>query len=273
MVKTVIFIVIVFLLLGCEETLEPEFESKLVVNAELKAGRGIDSVFVSWTAEITERFDTGAQRATGATVKINHIQLAEYPTAPGVYYLPDPTFVVQSGQTYNLEIIAGEELVTSSTTAPEPFQFLAEGIQNGDTMQYVPGTSWFSPAFFILTWYNYPGALVYRIVSDADSANKNTFIEDDRDEANVFKGDPEDRTNPAIWWASDNFARINWMFFNYSGWHTVSVSAMDDNYYQYRSGLNFNQFNGQNFNQIIKNGYGVFTSSSSDSIRIYVVAE
>jgi hypothetical protein len=46
---------------------------------------------------------------------------------------------------------------------------------------------------------------------------------------------------------------------------------MDENYYQYRSGLNFNQFNGQNFNQIIKNGYGLLASSSSDSIRIYVI--
>ena len=61
------------------------------------------------------------------------------------------------------------------------------------------------------------------------------------------------------------------MFFNYTGWHNVIVSAMDENYYQYRSGLNFSQFNGQNFNQIIKNGYGIFSSSASDTIRIYVV--
>lgn len=271
MIKLLIVFLTTFFLLSCEETLEPEFEPKLVVNAELKTGQRIDSVFVGWTAEITERFDTITQRATGAIVKINDIQLAEYPTIPGVYYLPDPNFIVQSGQTYNLEIIAGEERVTSSTTAPEPFRFFAEGIQDGDTMQYVPGTSWFSPAFFNLTWYHYNDALVYRIVSDADSANQLAFIEDDRDEADVFKGDPEDRTNPAIWWASDNFTRINWMFFNYTGWHTVSVSAMDENYYQYRSGLNFNQFNGQNFNQIIKNGYGLLASSSSDSIRIYVI--
>jgi len=112
---------------------------------------------------------------------------------------------------------------------------------------------------------------VYRIISDADTASDITYIEDDRDEANVFKGDKEDRTNPAIWWSGDDFIRVNWMFFNYTGWHNVVVSAMDENYYEYRSGLNFNQFNGQNFNQVIKNGYGIFSSSASDTIRIYVV--
>lgn len=271
MMKLLIIFAAAIFLVGCEESLEPQFEPKLVVNAELKAGQPIDSVFVSWTANITERYDTGAQKASGATVKINGVQLAEYATVPGVYYLADPNFVVQSGQVYDLEIVLGDERVTSSTVVPPLFQFVAEGIQEGDTMQYVPGTSWFSPAFFTLRWENYPGAPIYRIISNADSANDQTYIEDDRDEANVFKGDKEDRTNPAIWWVSDNFARINWMFFNYTGWHNVVISAMDENYYEYRSGLNFNQFNGQNFNQIIKNGYGIFTASASDTIRVYVV--
>lgn len=266
-----IFFIAAFGLFACEETLEPEFEPKLVVNAELKTGQRIDSVFISWTAKITDPYDTEAQRASGAIVKINGVQLAEYGDAPGVYFLDDPNFIVQSGQSYDLEVIAGEERVASSTTVPAPFSFLAEGVQEGDTVQFTPGSSWFSPAFFTLTWYNYPGASLYRIISDADSANEQTYIEDDRDEANVFKGDKEDRTDPAIWWASDNFTRINWMFFNYTGWHNVVVSAMDENYYRYRSGLNFSQFNGQNFNQIIQNGYGIFSSSSSDTIRVFLV--
>lgn len=271
MIKRLIIFLMGIFLFGCEESLEPEFVPRLVVNAELKTGQPVDSVFVSWTADITERFDTEAQKAAGATVRINGVQLAEYGTDRGVYYMADPNFIVQSGETYDLEVILGDERVTSSTTVPAPFQFIAEGIQNGDTMQYVPGTSWFSPAFFTLLWPNYPGAPVYRIISDADTANDITYIEDDRDEAKVFKGDKENRTNPAIWWSSDDFIRVNWMFFNYNGWHNVIVSAMDENYYQYRSGLNFNQFNGQNFNQVIKNGYGIFSSSASDTIRIYVV--
>lgn len=265
------FFLILLGMFGCEETLEPVIEPKLVINAELRAGDPIDSVFVSWTAEITEYYDPEKQRVSGAEVRINGIQLAEYDTVPGVYYMPDPTFRVQSGETYTLEVIAGDEQASASTTVPAPFQITPIGVQDGDTVQYIPGDSWFSDAFFTLAWIGYEDARIFRIISLADSATPENFIEDDRDVAEVFKGKVEDRTNPAIWWVGDQFARINWMFFNYTGWHSIIVSAMDENYYRYRSGLNFEQLPGKNFQQVIENGYGIFASSASDTIRVFVV--
>ncbi len=266
-----VLLLFVFAIIGCEKSTEPEIEPKLVINAELKAGELIDSVFVSWTADITEYYNSREQRASGAMVKINGFRLNEYPSAPGVYYASDPDLVARGGEQYHLEVIADHERAAATTTVPLPFQFTANGVQEGDTLQYVPGDSWFSEAFFTLEWYGYSNAPVYRIVSDADTAIENNFIEDDRDVANIFKGEEEDRTNPAIWWVGDQFVRINWMFFNYTGWHDLVVSAMDSNYYEYRQGLNFNQFNGQNFNRVVENGYGIFASSASDTIPIYVV--
>ncbi|GEM_PF-2895985 len=264
-------VLVVLMLIGCQESLAPEIPPKLVINAELKVGYPIDSVFVSWTGDITKFYDEKQQRVRDADVRINGVQLAEYDVVPGVYYYPDPAFRVQSGETYRIEVTAGEEHAASTTRTPAPFHLNPIGVQDGDTVQYIPGDSWFSDAFFTLEWYDYDDARIYRIISLADSATEANFIEDDRDVADVFKGKKEDRTNPAIWWVGDKFARINWMFFNYTGWHSIIVSAMDDNYYQYKQGLNFNQNYGQNFPQVVENGYGLFDSSASDTLRIYLV--
>lgn len=266
-------IALVLFLMSCQGTLEPEFRPKLVINAEFKAGYPVDSVFVSWTADITKHYDPEAQRVRGATVLLNGIPLQEYADAPGVYYLADTNFVVQTGETYQLDVFAGDEHARALTTVPPSFQFTAVDVQEGDTVHYIPGDSWFSDAFFTLEWYDYNEANIYRVLVDADSATPENFIEDDRDIATQFKGEKENRVDPSIWWVNDQFARINWMYFNFTGWHNVIVSAMDDNYYRYHQGLPLFQVNGRNFNQVVENGYGLVTSSSSDTLRIYLVAE
>ncbi len=73
-----------------------------------------------------------------------------------------------------------------------------------------------------------------------------------------------------MWWVADQYVRINWMYFNWTGWHRIIVSAMDENYYTYRKGILFGEQNGQNFNEVVKGGLGLFCSSASDTLRIYV---
>ena len=73
------------------------------------------------------------------------------------------------------------------------------------------------------------------------------------------------------WWVADTYARINWMFFNWTGWHQMIVSAMDSNYYEYRNGILFGEQGEQSFNQVVQGGLGLFCSSASDTLRIYLV--
>ena len=258
-------------LISCENPTEYNFIPQLTLNAELKAGYPIDSVFVSWSADITEQYDTDAQKVSGAEVTINGVNLLEYPAAKGIYYYPDTSFRVQSGETYQIKIRSGSDSISSITTVPPTFQFTTIEVTNGDTVKYVPGTSFFSDEFFNITWPQYLNSRIYRIISSADHASDDNFIEDGRPEAEVFKGEKEDRKNPTLWWVADEYVRINWMFFNWTGWHSIIVSAMDDNYYQYRNGILFGEQSGQNFNEVVEGGLGLFCSSASDTLRIYLV--
>jgi hypothetical protein len=262
---------LLWVMTGCENPTEYEFIPQLTLNAELKAGFPIDSVFVSWSADITEQYNTDEQRVSGAQVTINGVNLLEYPGAKGVYYYPDTNYRVQSEEIYQIKIRSGSDSISSVTVAPASFRITPLEISDGDTIQYIPGTSFFSDEFFNIIWSGYQGSKIYRIISIADEATEDNFIVDDRPEAEVFKGEEKDRKNPSIWWVADEYVRINWMFFNWTGWHNIIVSAMDDNYYQYRNGLLFGEQGGQNFNEVVKGGLGLFCSSASDTLRIYVV--
>jgi Domain of unknown function (DUF4249) len=256
---------------GCENPTEYEFIPQLTLNAELKAGYPIDSIFVSWSADITERYDTDEQKVTGAQVTINGVNLLEYPAAKGVYYYPDTSYRVQSGEVYEIKIRSGSDSLSSVTSVPASFRVTPVEISDGDTVQYVPGTSFFSNEFFNVVWSGYEDSKIYRIISLADTATDANFIVDDRPEAEVFKGEVQDRKNPSIWWVADEYVRVNWMFFNWTGWHSIIISAMDENYYEYRNGILFGEQSGQNFNEVVKGGLGLFCSSASDTLRIYLV--
>lgn len=266
-----LFIVMTLLIYGCENTSEYNYEPQLTVNGELKAGFPIDSISLTWSAGVNERYDTPGQLVSDADIRINGLSLQEYPDYKGYYYYPDTTYRVQSGQTYRLEVYLGDKHLFSETTVPAPFQMTPLGISEGDTVQYVPGLSWFSDEFFNIVWPGYSGSLIYRILSIAEEERPENFIEDDRPEADVFKGEVEDRINPGIWWVADEYVRVNWMFFNWTGWHQIVVSAMDSNYYEYRNGILFGEQGGQNFNQIVEGGLGLFSSSASDTLRIFLI--
>jgi hypothetical protein len=267
----IMIMITLWLIPGCEDATEPEFIPQLTVNGELRAGFPIDSVYLNWSSKITERYDTDAQRISNADVRINGLQLVEYPDHKGIYYYPDTTLLIQSGVTYALEVRVDDYEAYSETTVPQPFLITPLGVVNGDTVQYVPGTTFFSPSFFDISWPGYAHSPIYRLLSIADVAADSNFIVDERTEAEVFKGSPEDRENPGIWWVADTYARVNWMFFNWTGWHNLVVSAVDSNYYNYRRGILFGEQNGQNFNPVIQGGLGLFFSSASDTLRIYLI--
>jgi hypothetical protein len=271
--KLFLIIVLVITITNCDTSTQPGFEPKLVVNGQLNAGYTIDSIFVSMTEDISEVY--GNSQVSAANVIINGQKLEEYRNAPGVYFLDDSTYIIKSGETYQLEVEAAGMKVKSTTIVPSPFQFFSQDIQGGDTVQFIPGDSWVSDAFFTLSWPNYikPNVLIFRVLSLAEEALEKNRIEDDRTLTDILKGEDRYEQNPSIWWTSSDFpyARINWMYFNYRGWHIITVSAMDENYYLYRNGILFNdQRPGEQFNQVIEGGYGLFSSCSTDTIRVFV---
>ncbi|GAB4338705.1 MAG: hypothetical protein Kow0037_22920 [Calditrichia bacterium] len=265
-----IILISLFAIVGCENGTEFRFEPKLVINGELRAGHTIDSVFVSWSSDIRDRYDTFAQLVHNAEITLNGVALREYPNRWGVYFYPDRSYRVESGRQYKLVVRAGGETAEATTTVPAPFSFLPIGVNDGDTVQYIPGDSWFSDAFFLLDWSKSGERPIVRITCKALTPTPQNFIEDDRDEAIMFKGEKEDRVNPSIWWYGGTYARINWMYFNWRGWHTIVAAATDSNYYKYRQGLLMGVQNGQNFNNVVKNGYGLFYSSAADTLHIYL---
>ena len=272
--KTLVLPCLGIFIFGCDSAVEPKFIPGLVVNGQLTAGHTIDSIYISWSEDITEVYDNS--QVSNALVTINGKQLLEYKNNKGVYYLPDRSFIVQSGKIYHLEVEANGKKVTSDTKVPALFNFTSSDVQNGDTVLYIPGNSWVSDAFFTLQWlsYNDPDVLIYRILSFAEETTPENFIQDDRAITDLLKGADRIEINPLLWWTSDDFkyARINWMYFNWRGWHSVIVSAMDENYYLYRNGVLFGeQRSGQQFNQVVVGGYGLFCSAADDTIRVFIV--
>ena len=122
-------------LMSCDEVTEPEFVPQLTINGELRAGYPIDSIYVNWSSKITEPYDTDEQRVSNADVRINGLQLTEYPDHKGIYYYPDTSLLVRSGETYALEVRAGNEQVYSETTVPAPFLITPSNVTDGDTVQ------------------------------------------------------------------------------------------------------------------------------------------
>ena len=206
--KTILITAMVLLLslMSCDEVTEPEFVPQLTINGELRAGYPIDSIYVNWSSKITEPYDTDEQRVSNADVRINGLQLLEYPDHKGIYYYPDTSLIIQSGESYALEVRVGDEQAYSETTVPSPFFITPSNVANGDTVQYIPGVSFFSNSFFDIIWPGYRDSPIFRILSIADVAADSNFIVDDRIEAEVFKGDPEDRENPGIWWVKGAWA-------------------------------------------------------------------
>ena len=81
-------------------------------------------------------------------------------------------------------------------------------------------------------------------------------------------------TNPNIWLADTSPIPMMWLYFNYYGLQLINVQVVDQAYYDYFSGDPF-VFNNQQ-NQFIlpdsniENGYGLFSSTLSNSFFIYL---
>lgn len=294
-----------FALLSCSgQPTEPTFEEKLVVNGFLKAGSGVDSIVVSKTIPIEEKFDASISRVRGAVVRVRHagdrwFTLAEYPPAivrdgrgnvideiGGIYFLPAESLLVESGQTYELGVTALGQNVSAQTTIPPQISIVEMNrgerfgdrplFASGDTVEYVSGKSFADAPLFSVFWPPLPGVAIYRIIADADNGDFSNIIRDTTTAANIFKGDLDKREEPFgfnIAYTPDYNpmrGQISWLYFYFYGWHTMRLLAMDEAYAIYMQG----QFDDNPIRETPKSniagGFGIFASYSEVTLRVYV---
>lgn len=276
--------------LSCsEQPNAPDFEPKLVVNGFLKLGSGVDSITLSRTVPIEQKFDPSLSRVTDAVVRIRRAgerwhQLA--PAGGGVYYLPKDSLEVQASVTYELSVEALGQQVTAQTTAPEQIEVVEMNrgerlgerplFFSGDTIEYVSGASFADAPFFTVFWKHVPNVTIYRMIADADNGEFANLIRDTTTAANIFKGNLEDREEPIGFNIADDVNlqlmhhRINWLDFYYYGWHTMRLLAVDEAYTIYQQGQFAEGQIQETPRSNIIGGFGVFGSYSELNWRVYV---
>ncbi|MDZ7269680.1 MAG: DUF4249 domain-containing protein [candidate division KSB1 bacterium] len=287
-----------FLLACSEQPTEPVFAEKLVVNGFLRLGGGVDSIVVSRTVAIEERFDVAHSRVRGALVRLRrqndrwftlrerHTAAGDSVSLPGVYFLPPESLQVESGQTYELQVTALGQTVTAQTTVPPQISLLEANrglrygdrplLASGDTVEYVSGKSFADAPLFSLFWPPLPGVSLYRVIADADNNDFRNLIRDTTTAANIFKGDLQQRKEPFgfnIAFTPDYNpmrARISWLYFNYYGWHTIRLLAMDEAYARYMQGQLDDGAQREMPKSNIVGGYGILASYSEVKLRVYL---
>lgn len=304
-ITIVAFFFFILAVVSCsEEPTAPNFEPKLVVNGFLKRGSGVDSITVSRTVSIDQKFDPTLSRVTDAVVRIRRAggrwqQLAQYPPAPvrdaqgnviaqvgGVYYLPKDSLEITAGATYELNVSAFGQNVTAQTTVPEQIELVemnrGEQLGNrplffsGDTIEYVSGASFADTPFFTVFWQHVPKVTIYRMIADADNGAFTNLIRDTTTAANIFKEDLKDREEPFGFNIADDVnlqpmrGRIIWLYFYYYGWHTMRLLAVDEAYAVYQQGQFAEGQVQETPRSNIVGGFGVFASYSELTWRVYV---
>lgn len=106
--------------------MEPDYQEELVVSAYLFTGQPIDSIRLTRTFDIQDRYNANDAAVSGADVTIsddeNTYRLSEYSDAKGVYYLSDESVKVQPRMTYTLQVEYEDHELLATTTAPAPVE-------------------------------------------------------------------------------------------------------------------------------------------------------
>jgi hypothetical protein len=252
-------------LFGCSEPSSPnDYSNQLVLNAYLFAGRPIDSVYVQRTAQILEQYTEDAVAITGATVKISLMKSADPAAIETTYVLSgDPLkrgrysspATVLPKRTYTIEIHAsGYPAVTGTTTVPDTFH----------VMSTLPSTILWNadaPALQI-EWSPSSGYSDY--VASVTSLDANAPYVDDFRSKNRNPDDPKPQQTSFFFnMPQRNSVELPWLMFRYLGRHTISVSAVDENYYDFlRQSMASEGGSLREIRYRLNGGIGVFASAA-----------
>jgi hypothetical protein len=266
--KISIGICIVFLmalLTGCSEpTSADDYSNQLVLNAFLFAGKPIDSIYVQRTAQVLEHYTESAVAIRNATVTINLMKAADPgsveasyvlsgdPARPGRYYSPA---VIQPRRTYTIAVQAdGYPLVTGTTTVPDTFHVTTS----------LPSTMFWDVMLSSIEvgWSSSSGHADY--VVSITSMDPDAPLVDDFRSKNRNPDDPKpERTSFFFNIPQRNSVEMPWLMFNYLGRQRISVSAVDENYYDFlRQSMSAEGGSLREIRYRLNGGIGVFASAA-----------
>lgn len=260
----VIFTALVFGIGGCSAPSSPDdYSNQLVLNAFLFAGSPIDSIYVQRTARMLEFYSDEVVAVREAVVKISLMQRAD-PTSiestfvlihdennPGRYF---SAAIISPLRTYAISVQAlGYPTVTGVTTVPDTFHV---------TTVIPPTLAWdLARPSIVMEWT--PSNHHSDYVVSINCLEPTLHIIEDFRSKNRPKDEPlPERTSFLFNNPKATFKELPWLMFNYLGLHSISVSAVDENYYSF---LQQTARGGGSLREIqyrLNGGIGVFGSSA-----------
>lgn len=272
-------VVSILFLTGCEETVTSEsYRREVVISGTLTANRNIDTIKVSWTGVVDQKYDMNNLAITDAIVIVRGIDVAFYDSliydaaVPGRYYSTDPAKIILPTKTYQLTVrttIPETRVVTAVTTVPDEFEISGATMSDGDTIRFdffAPPNSFYWTASKLaatylptITYLDSGAALIPKIFY-RDTLSKD-FQKPEKVGYRI--GLPPEQLN----------TELPWIFLSYYGNIQFDVYAIDNNYSDF-----INQYipaQGGELREIrykTAGGIGVFGSrtAAKNAIKIYL---
>jgi hypothetical protein len=240
-----------FLISACDVTPSEQFTPQLVVHGQLQVGSTDNlRVLVNRTYKIGDPYDWSFGNPK---VTVSH---GYYLTRPqnriyDVNYTFEPTLSVRPGDTFDIVVAEPAfDTVRGRTVVPDTFRFLYP--RDGDTVTLYDSLGWTRSrtaagyTFSVLDYQN------------GDTSSYDVVI------GNDSSGSEYDSTR----------VQIPSLFFYYRqkpGWHTLTVYALDSNYYDWIRLVGFGGGGGTPPETTrLVGGLGVFGSAAVETLRLYL---
>jgi len=232
--KTFFFFVLLIsiFIIGCEESSSSfSYEKQIVVNGLLESGHSIDSIKLSYTAEVDKKYIPSNYAITNAVVRVIGVDVIFDDTLihdvqnPGRYYSADSTKIILPTKTYRLDIKTQDgKSVSATTTVPDTFSIVYSSIVNNSTVQYNTGLP---VNFFSWTPSKFQGTYLPTISSIESAVPRipKSYIRD------TTSGPPPDKITYRVGLPKDQtHTELPWIVLNYYGKTRFDVFAIDENY-------------------------------------------
>ncbi len=248
----IVVVAAVSLLFGCDTTSPTDFESEIVIEAYLEAGKLLPEIRVSRTIPLDAAYDAEAAGVSDAHVTLRLLDASgrveeSYAyrasgISPGVY-LPVIDGLVIHGvrplRSYELHVEAPgvQGLISSRTLVPDTFS-----VRNHAADSIVYQAS--EPYTFRVSPTTYPGRqsvfLFTTVARDAEESTLTPFAAGLIRSSELEIEDLRERASPTL--NEENFERLEdgdllirfpWLAVYFYGRNDVSVSALDDNLFDF----------------------------------------
>lgn len=281
---------------GCDATNPTDFQSEVVVEGYLEAGRRLPDLRVSRTVPLDATYDTEETGISGAVVKIRLLDEAggieaeyDYRNSDanvGLYFPAsgwNDTPSVQPLRSYELYVDApgGPGPITSRTLVPDTF-FVAD--VSADSVEYLSNRQ----LTFLLSPTEYPGRqniyLISTVALDARETTLTPFAQGLLTGSELTFEDLRARTAPLL--NESNFERTEeglvsirfpWIGIYFYGRNEILVSAIDENLHDFVRSQSVQQGGSTlppgeipNVLEHVEGGRGIFGSYARAKLTVFV---